>query len=210
LVLTFKLTNFFSDEVENFKFQIVYDLLGTEKSGTEYSFKINKLFHIGVGVSVIRSSLKAPEYRTFFDGTNTVVHAFDEGARTLFSFNVIWYWTIFQQKRVGSVIPNGRDVLKDEPSWDKTRLFPTIGVTLDSKFKENFLIGAVYEFARGGSLTAGLHYGRVAELANPSLLNKPFSGTDQDIKLNNVYKPGFFIGLNVDTRILNLLFTKGQ
>lgn len=196
----------------NFKFQIAYDILGTERNGPEYSFKINKLFHVGVGVSIVSSGLKAPDYKTYFNGTDTTIKAFNEGRRALFTFNVIWYWTIFHQNTKGSVIPNGRDVLKDEPTFTLTRLFPTVGVTLDSKFKENFFIGAVYEFARGGSFTAGMHYGKVSRLADKNFVleKTAFSGTDTDIKLNSSYEPGFYIGINVDTRILNVLFGKGQ
>ena len=186
--------------------------MGTEKSGLLYSVKINKLFHVGVGVSIVRSNLEAPEYKTYFNGDDTTIQSFNGGSRTLFTFNVIWYWTIFHQKKEGAVIPNGRDVLKDEPSFSLARLFPTVGVTIDDKFKENFFLGVVYEFARGGSFTAGMHYGRVDRLKDKDfeLGKTPFSGTDADIKLDKVYKPGFYIGLNVDTRILNLLFSKGQ
>lgn len=195
-----------------FKFQISYDSSGSVANGPEYKLKINKLFHVGVGVSIVRSNLEAPEYKTYYNGTDTTIEAFNGGSRTLFTFNVIWYWTIFHQKVKGDVIPNGRDVLKDEPTISLTRLYPTIGVTIDNDFKENFFLGAVYEFARGGSLTAGIHYGRISRLKdrNFELGKTKFSGTDADIKLDKEYKSAFYFGLNVDTRIFNLLFSKGQ
>lgn len=196
-----------------FKFQVAYDSSeSATRNGPEYKVKINKLFHVGVGVSIITSGLQNPDYKTYYNGTDTTIKAFNNGRRTIFTFNVIWYWTILQQKKQGSVIPNGRDVLKDEPTFSLSRLFPTVGVSIDNKFRENFFIGAVYEFARGGSLTVGLHYGRVDRLAdrNFELEKTKFSGIDQDIKLDQVYKSGFFIGLNVDTRVLNLLFSRGQ
>jgi hypothetical protein len=198
---------------DNFKFQIAFDSTdATIRNGPEYKVKVNKLYHVGVGVSIITSGLENPDYKMHFNGADTTIKAFDGARRTIFTFNVIWYWSILQQKRQGSVIPNGRDILKDEPTFSLSRIFPTIGVSIDNKFKENFFIGAVYEFARGGSLTAGLHYGRVNRLAdkNFELEKTKFSGVDEDIKLNQVYKSGFYIGLNVDTRIFNLLFSKGQ
>src|SRR6185436_13909779 len=120
----------------------------------------------------------------------------------------IWYWSILQQKAKGSVITNGRDVLKDEPTWSLTRIFPTIGVTLDNTFNENFFGGFVYEFARGGSFVAGIHYGRIRKLADKEfeLNTTPYFGTTENIRLNNVYRSAFFFGVNVDTRILNTLF----
>src|SRR6185436_10412750 len=95
--VTLKTGPFTSDE---FKFQIAFDSLnGTTKNGPAYSVKINKLYHVGVGVSIVRSALENPEFRVapLTSDTNTI-EQFNEGARTLFTFNVIWYWSILQQK----------------------------------------------------------------------------------------------------------------
>jgi len=124
----------------------------------------------------------------------------------------MWYWTVLQQQKAGSVITKGRDILKDEPTWSLNRVFPTIGVSLDNKLSENFFAGIVCEFGRGGSIILGIHYGRVQELSDKAfILNKTvFTGTNEDIRINNVFIPRFFIGVNVDTRIFNALFTRGQ
>jgi hypothetical protein len=197
---------------DNFTFQIAYDSINNETyNGPPYTIKINKLYHVGVGISMIRTGLENPDFRIapLDSGTNTI-ESYDNGARTLLTFNVIWYWSILQQNPRGSVITNGRDVLKDEPTWSFGRLFPTIGVSFDNKCSENFFAGFVYEFARGGSLIAGVHYGKVKELSDRNfVLNKtPFTGTNDDIRINNVYKPAFFFGINIDTRIFNTLFGK--
>jgi|GEM_PF-3513918 len=197
-----------------FKFQIAYDSAQNKlRNGPEYKTRINKLFHVGVGVSILSSSLQNPDFRTFAKAPgDTTLVAVNGGRRTLFSINAVWYWTIFHQRPKGSVIPNGRDVMKDEPTFSLSRVFPTVGVSLDSKFKENFFAGLVYEFARGGSFTAGVHYGRISRLVDQrfKLGDTQFSGTDADIKLDQVYKAGFYLGLLVDTRIINVLFSKGQ
>ena len=83
---------------DNFKFQISYDSSGIEKNGLLYSLKVNKLFHVGIGVSIVSSGLEAPDYKTLITGTDTTLQALNGGRRTLFTFNVIWYWSIFHQK----------------------------------------------------------------------------------------------------------------
>ncbi len=214
-VLAYTVTTIIHEPVttERFQFQIAYDDSVRNHVITHsdpHSIRINKLYHVGVGVSIVSSGLENPGFKTFYNGTDTTIQAFNTGRRTIFTFNVIWYWSILQQKKEGSVVTNGRDILKDEPTFSWTRIFPTAGVSFDKDFKENIFLGAVYEFARGGSIIAGMHYGKVNVLAdkNFKLGETRFSGTDNTIKLDSKYKAGFFIGINVDTRIINVLFSR--
>jgi hypothetical protein len=199
---------------ENFKFNLVYDSTnGKAFNGPVYSTRINKLYHVGVGVSVVYTTLENPDFRVVAlpTGSNTI-ERYNTGGRTLLTFNVIWYWSVLQQKPKGSVITSGRDILKDEPTFSFQRIYPTIGVNLDKKLNENIFAGFVYEFARGGSLIAGVHYGKVKEISDKNfvLSETPFTGTDKEIKLTNIYKPAFFFGVNLDTRIFNTLFGRGE
>ena len=197
---------------ETFEFQISYidSVEKKYKHSKLYSFNINKLYHVGVGVSFIGTNLSNPEYRTVFNGTDTTIQSYNGGSRSMLTFNAIWYWSVLQQNSRGSIITSGRDILKDEPTWSLKRVFPTVGVSLDGNFNENFFVGAVYEFARGGSIIGGMHYGKVKRLAMPDFQEgvTKFSGIDSDIKTENVYKTGWFIGVNLDTRIFNTLFNK--
>jgi len=195
-----------------FKFQITFDTTEsgqTKKMYSEvYSIKINKLYHVGVGVSLINTTLSNPNFKTIYNGSDTTIQAFNSGNRTLVTFNVVWYWSVLQQDRKGSIITSGRDILKDEPTFSLRRIYPTVGVSLDNNFRENFFGGFVYEFARGGSIIAGAHYGKVNQLAdkNFDLGKTSFHGTDTDIKVDQVYKASFFFGVTLDTRIFNILF----
>ncbi len=199
---------------EHFKFQIAFDSTnGKVFNGPAYSMKINKLHHVGVGVSIIRSTLGSPDFRVapLTAGGNTI-EQYNEGDRTMLTFNVMWYWSVLHQKPKGNVVTSGRDILKDDPTFSLKRVFPTIGVTIDNKFSENFFAGFVYEFARGGSIIAGMHYGRVKQLADQNFVlgQDTFLGGDADIRTNKVYKPALFLGVNIDTRIFNTLFGRGE
>lgn len=178
-----------------------------------FTFRINKLYHVAVGVSLINTNLSSPDFKVVaLTSTTNTIDAVNTGNRSLVTFNAIWYWSLLQNPLNGSIITQGRDILKDEPTFTLKRLFPTIGVSLDSKYKENFFVGGVYEFARGGSFIAGWHYGKIKELENTDFeLGKTvFNGSQNDIITNDKWKWAFFFGVNLDTRILNLLFNRGK
>jgi len=185
------------------------------KTLSTYTMKINKLYHVAIGASFVTTNLAKPDFDVFplTDTTNTI-NTLNGGSRTMFTFNVIWYWqNTFKYFRKGSELTRGRDILK-EPNWI-TRLNPTFGVTLDNTFKENFFIGGTYEFARGGSICFGGHYGKVKELATKAPDGKDFelgksiyTGTADNIKLTDAWKWGWFIGVTLDTRIFNKLLAR--
>lgn len=170
------------------------------------SMKINDLVHVGVGASFISTNLENPGFDVFpLNGGNTI-NTINEGNRTMFTFNVIWYWWstvkyLFQ----GSDITRGRDVLKEANFLE--RINPTFGVAIERNFRHNLFGGVTFEFARGGSLVFGAHYGRVQKLAdkNFKLGETLFNGSKDDIKLTNENKWGTFFGITLDTRIFNRL-----
>jgi hypothetical protein len=193
---------------EHFKFQIAYDSISSTSNGPSYSLKINKLYHVGIGMSLISTNLTNPNFETYYNGTDSTIIDISPGSRTMITFNVIWYWSILHQNYKGNIITSGRDVLKDEPTFSFKRLYPTIGVSFDNKLRENFFGGFVYEFARGGSFIVGVHYGKVNKLADESfkLGVTKFIGTDSDIRTKQFYSTDFFFGVTLDTRIFNILF----
>ncbi|WP_057937915.1 hypothetical protein [Algoriphagus resistens] len=180
-----------------------------------YTLKINKLYHVAIGASFISTNLAKPDFDVFplTDTTNTI-NALNNGSRTMLTFNVIWYWqNTFKYLRNGSDLTRGRDILK-EPNW-LTRLNPTFGVSIDNTFRENFFVGGTYEFARGGSLIFGGHYGKIKEVATKApdgtdfvLGQSVYTGTADNIKLTDAWKWGFFFGVTLDTRIFNKILTR--
>lgn len=179
-----------------------------------YTVNINELYHVGIGASFISTNLSNPEFDVFpINGANTI-NAINNGDRSMLTFNVIWYWhNTFKYLRKGDNLTRGRDVLK-EPDFF-TRLNPTFGVALAEDFGENYFAGLTYEFARGGSIVLGWHYGEVNRLATTAqdgtafvLGESIYSGTVDDIKITKEWKWGFFFGITLDTRIFNKLLTQ--
>ena len=183
----------------------------TSKILNTYTIKINDLYHVAVGASFVKTSLENPDFTVapVNGGSENTIVATNTGDRTMFTFNVIWYWWgTIKYLFKGDDITRGRDVLK-EPNF-LTRINPTFGVSLDSDFKENFFLGGTFEFARGGSITFGGHYGRVTKLLDTDfkLGETVFTGTEQDIKTTGEWKWGTYVGITLDTRIFNKLFRR--
>ncbi len=176
--------------------------------------KINKLYNVGIGASFVSTTLANPDFDVFpISGTtDNTIRKVNDGKRTMATFNVIYYWKptvewITGKLKGSSHITRGRDVLKEATFWE--RLNPIFGVALSNKWDENFFLGGNFEFARGGSISAGWHYGKVQSLVDNKfkLGQDVFTGTKDDIKLTNSWKWSSFIGLTVDTRIFNALFS---
>ncbi len=172
---------------------------------------VNPLYHLGLGVSYVSSSLENPDFQLVpLTSTTNTIKAANTGRQTILTINAIWYWWSTIRYLGGSSITRGRDVLK-EPDF-LTRFNPTFGVGLSRSIENNFFAGINFEFARGGSITAGWHYGKVSRLLDRDfkLGETAFTGTQADIKTDDVWKWGGFFGVTLDTRIFNRLFSTGR
>lgn len=176
------------------------------------TFAINKFYHVDYAVSVVSTDLSSPDYKVFpiASSTNKTIIAVDEGKRTFISFNVIWYWKssinkLFKKGFRDDAITRGRDRIKEPYFWD--RLNPSFGLSIDDGFRENYFAGGVFEFARGGNISFGGHYGKVTFLADKTfnLGETIFVGTNDDIVKSTSWKWGFYFGITLDTRIFNRL-----
>jgi hypothetical protein len=184
--------------------------VGTGNVLATYTLNVNTLFHLGFGVAFNRTSLENPNYvlSPLSSSANTISKE-NGGQRNLLSVNVIWYWSSTVKYLLrGSNITRGRDVLKEANFIE--RINPTVGFALTGSVTDNVFAGVTFEFARGGSLVGGYHFGKVKRLLDPNF--KPgettFSGAAGDIQTTMVSKRDVFFGIILDTRILNAIFKK--
>jgi len=177
----------------------------------EFTIHINPLYHLALGVSYVSTSLENPDYQVVpLTTTTNTIQAVNSGRRTFLTINAIWYWWSTLKYIKGSTLTRGRDVLK-EPGFF-TRINPTFGIGLKGNLENNFFTGFNFEFARGGSITTGWHYGKVTRLLDHSFQTgvTEFSGLQADIKTTNQWKWGTFIGVTLDSRIFNRLFSASK
>lgn len=192
--------------------------LTISKTGEESlvkSIKINPLYHVALGASFLVTKVPKPEFDVFpLNGTSeNTIDTFNTGARPIATLDVIFYWKssvdwLTGKLRRNSNITRGRDILKEPTFWE--RLNPTFSVSIDKGWRENFFFGGMFEFARGGSISAGWHYGKVSNLADPNFIlgKTPFTGTKNDIKLGDHWEWGSYFGITLDTRIFNSIFNR--
>ncbi|SDF15541.1 hypothetical protein SAMN05216464_113143 [Mucilaginibacter pineti] len=190
---------------------VTFTLMNGTKVLNEFTVHINPLYHLGLGVSYVSTSLESPDYQLVpLTSTTNTIKAVNTGRRTFLTVNAIWYWWSTFKYFKGDPLTRGRDVLK-EPNLI-TRINPTFGVGLKGNLENNFFGGFNFEFARGGSLSAGWHYGKVTKLLDDKfqLGVSEFAGQQADIKTTDSWRWGGFFGVTLDTRIFNRLFSSSK
>ncbi len=191
-----------------FKFDIVNARAANGGILSSISIPIHSLYHAGFGASLVASTLQNPQFKTvtLSNGVKTIVES-GVGNRTIMTINAIWYWRIFSSDFwKGRLYVSGRDIFTEEPFYE--RLYPTVGVGLTESLTENYFVGLTWEFARGGSVIVGTHFGKVRQLADRSFVLgvSPFTGSDGEIVTTDYWWSRLFYGVTIDTRVINALF----
>lgn len=165
------------------------------------TIKIAKTIHVSIGAGPVYTSLKNPSgIKTVIlaNGGNTLV-ADDYNGRALLAVMATFY-------------PFGKNDLM-LPSWSlKDRFGILLGTAIangTSQFSDAFF-GLQYDFAIGGSIVGGLHYGRVQKVSGVNLNDFSFGTTefqgDIETKKYMRWDLGFFIGVQVDSRVFGQIF----
>ena len=155
---------------------------------------IHKRYYVSVTTGLVYTSLKNPQNITkkpLANKGDTTLVADDPGARGLLTVMAIYY-------------PKGRSFL-DPPSgglFDPSRIGIVVGTQLGQSANENFLLGLSHDFATGGALTYGVHFGRRNIVSGANNFNY---GTDKftgpSLSINKEWNLGFFVGVSIDTRV---------
>lgn len=204
-----------TDGEENGRVVTTSDLLST------YSIPMSKVYHGSIDVGFVNSTLSNPTFtlESSSDGDTTVVKRAESGNRGIVTLMATFYTSpVMLFKRKGSIPDfkrSGRNFLDDHKWYE--RIFPCVGVGISDKAFENLFLGMNWEFARGGSLWLGYHYGRVNVYNEPEDFEFGVTPTtEDDFNLRTDTKwvwsdfdsPSF--GVNLDLRLVTRLFSGGQ
>lgn len=134
-----------------------------------YTIKMSKVYHGTIDAGFLSTSLANPNYELVNSPTNNdekVVKKSEESRRGIVTAMATFYFSpiIFIEKFLfGQDIAGyklyGRNFLDDHEIYE--RIYPSIGISLNETVFENFFFGLNWEIARGGSLFAGFHYGKI-------------------------------------------------
>ena len=171
-----------------------------EENVTIFDKKINvaKTFHVSISTGLFMTTLTNPlNIKTSMnsDGETTLI-ADDQDVRGLVSLNAVFY-------------PKGRSFLFPPSGglFSAERFGILIGTQIDKNQFENFIGGIQFDFARGGSIAIGAHFGRrnaIAGYDNFDFGNEVFEG-NIDNDLIKEWDVGFVFGVNLDLRIFGQL-----
>ncbi|WP_282160826.1 hypothetical protein [Ulvibacterium marinum] len=157
--------------------------------------------HISLMVGLVGSYLSNPT--NIAEGLNSdgesTLFADDPETRGMITLMAVFY-------------PMPRNLLfPPKKTFSFERLGIVVGTRIDADLDENFLGGVSYDLARGLSITAGVHYGRVNAIGGYDDFNfgeDTFSG---ELITTKKWQAHLFIGTTIDLRVFGLLFNpQGQ
>jgi hypothetical protein len=163
----------------------------------DHKIKVAKLFHVSISTGLLYSSLRNPQNIETFTKANgeTTLVADDPRDRGVLTVMATFY-------------PWGRSFLfpPEGGVFDRSRIGIQVGTRLDDKIAENFFAGLSNDFARGGTVSYGIHYGRrnyVAGARDFDFGNDVFDLPQLNVKQE--WGVGFYVGVVIDTRVAGQL-----
>jgi len=161
--------------------------------------KVAKLYYVSIQAGLVASFLKSPQNisKTSLPSGDSTLTADDPTTRGLFTVMAVFY-------------PMGRSFLFPPTGsiFGPERFGIIVGTRLDKDQFTNFFGGVQFDFARGGSISLGAHYGRRSYIEGYRSFKfgrDVFNG-NLDNRVRQEWNISPFIGVNIDVRILNFLF----
>lgn len=196
------------------------DNINKQVLGT-YTIKMSKVFHGSFDVGLINTNLVNPTFELVDDPTPTnggkkIVKQTDGSNRGIVSLMASFYVSpvIVVQKLLGRDIPTyklyGRNFLDDHKIYE--RIYPTIGVSLNQKAFDNLFFGLNWEFARGGAIFLGRHYGKVNVFEKDQFTFQSTNITEAEFNVikNTAWRTNWAFGAKLDIKIFRNLFGLGN
>ncbi len=160
---------------------------------------VAKLFHVSISTGLLATTLRNPqsvEKMALPGGTDSTLIADDPNARGVVTIMATFY-------------PKGRSFLF-APSggvFDPTRFGIQVGAQFNDKLSENFFLGLSHDFARGGCISYGAHFGRRNYVAGRRDFNFGKDVFDlPTLEVKREWALGFYFGVVIDTRVALELF----
>jgi hypothetical protein len=179
---------------DKFTFNLTRNVKGKTETVVNPTIPVAKMYYVSVTVGLVGTTLKNPQNITRAPlnktGDTTLV-ADDPKTRGLLSIMAIYY-------------PSGRSFLFPPSGgpFDISRIGIVVGTQVGDSANENFLLGLSNDFARGGAITYGLHFGnRNVVSGAPNFNYGSDKFTQPALNVKKQWNVGFFFGVSIDTRV---------
>lgn len=160
---------------------------------------ISKTIFASIGSGMVYTSLKDPtEIRAIPlpNGDSTLI-ASDPNGRGMLTIMATFY-------------PSGRNnlLLQDWTFRDRFGIVAGTGIATSRNNFKNFFLGGQFDFAVGGSVVAGVHYGERQKVVGVDYREFTFNQTKFSGNLEQYtrWDFGIFLGIQIDSRIFSKLF----
>ncbi len=186
-----------------------------------YTIKMSRVLHGSFDVGLINSTLENPTFELLTSPTNsseTVVKKKEGHNRgvvtamaTFYASPIIILEDLFKVKEIPNYMLTGRNFLEDHKIYE--RIYPAVGVGFTDRTLNNLFFGFNWEFARGGSVFVGWHYGKVNTFNEPDGFKFEETAMTTDafnLRKDNRWKTKCAFGLNLDIMIIRNLFRAGS
>jgi hypothetical protein len=195
-----------------------------DKKGSlgKYTIKMVNVYQGAFNVGLLNTRLANPSFELLPSAGNpndkVVKRNLDED-RGVVTLMATWYFSpvVFLkrklfQKDIPEIRQYERNYLYDHSLFE--RIYPTVGVSVSEKVVENLFAGFNWEFARGGALYFGWHFGKVNYFVHDESFKfeeTPVTEADFNLRTKQRWCSAFAFGLNIDLKILaNLTGTAGK
>jgi len=193
------------------------DLYDIEKTVlNSFTIPMSKVYHGTFEIGLINSTLSNPSYELVESPTNSdekVVKKGSDSNRGYVTAMATFYTSpiIILEKIFGKDVPKykltGRNFLDDHKIYE--RIYPSVGISLNDKSFENLFVGLTWEFARGGSIWGGYHYGKINtfEKSDEFVFGETvINESEFKLKTDTDWEASFAFGVNLDIKLVTNLF----
>jgi hypothetical protein len=183
------------------------------------TIKMAPIYHATIDIGLINTELQSPTYSLVdaVDGSaNKVVKTTDKSPKgvvtvmaTFYTSPIVLLESLFNKKfrdNTPKYKLTGRSFFDDHAFFE--RIYPTLGVSVSSTSFENLFFGLNWELARGLSVFAGGHWGKVNTFTMPGFVEgvTPVTKAQYDFYTNNKWDVAWAYGAKLDIKIITNLF----
>jgi hypothetical protein len=182
----------------------------------EYTIKMLTCYHVELSAGLLNTRLANPKFSLLASPTNVnekVVKVDEDMSRGVATLMASFYTSpiVLLKNLFGNKQPfhkmSGRNFLADHKLLE--RIYPTIGVGISEKALENLFLGFNWEFARGGSVYLGYHYGKVRTFSadqNFVFGVTPVSESEFQVRQQVKWQRELAFGVNIDFKVMKYFF----
>ena len=173
-----------------------------------YNLKQYKRYRGTIQVGILFSDQHRESFGLKIDGAIPTIYnkgPIDKGPEYVASVIIYSFPRYIEDIFSGKTHFSGRNIIHDQKFLD--RIGAVFGVGLSNP-KQRFILGFSFEVIYGVNLIGAWEFVKLRKLPNNLKEGDEFSGTEEEIPLQDYWENSFMFGVSLDLRYITALFTK--